>query len=159
MMKKVEIYTDGSCLGNPGPGGWCAILKIGEHEKVLKGGDYETTNNIMELSAVCGALDALKKPCDVTVYSDSQYVCNAFNNGWIENWKKNGWKNSKKEPVANHLLWNFILQIIRDGKHNVSFVWVKGHAENEYNNRCDVIAREMAQHYQNLPDNHIEIIG
>ena len=137
-MKKVTVYTDGACSGNPGPGGWCAILIYNGNEKVLSGGKELTTNNEMELTAVVRALGALKEDCEVELYSDSLYVVNAVNKGWIYNWRKNGWKNSKKETLPNLLLWQEFEPLIR--RHDVSFIWVKGHADNEYNERCDRIA-------------------
>ena len=137
-MKKVTVYTDGACSGNPGPGGWCAILIYKDIEKTLSGGKKLTTNNEMELTAVVSALGALKEKCDVSVFSDSLYVVNAVNKGWLENWRTNGWKNSRKEILPNLELWQEFDRLISGQK--VSFTWVKGHAENEYNERCDRIA-------------------
>ena len=137
-MKKVTIYTDGACSGNPGPGGWCAILIYNEAEKQLSGGKQLTTNNEMELTAVVTALSALKESCSVDLYSDSLYVVNAVNKGWIYNWRKNGWRNSKKETLPNLRLWKQFSDLI--DKHSVSFKWVKGHADNRYNEICDKIA-------------------
>lgn len=137
-MKKVTVYTDGACSGNPGPGGWCAILIYNGTEKVLSGGKKLTTNNEMELTAVVQALGALKEKCEVELYSDSLYVVNAVNKGWINNWRKNGWKNSKKEILPNLELWQAFDPLINT--HKVTFIWVKGHAQNEYNERCDRIA-------------------
>ena len=153
-MRKVEIYTDGSCLDNPGPGGWCAILRIAEknYEKIFSGGAKSTTNNFMELYAVVRGVEQLKKPCEITVYSDSKYVCDAFNQSWIENWKKHGWVTSQNKKVANLELWQFLLEIIEKGQHNIHFVWVKGHAENDINNRCDEIAHQEAIKAKNTPD-------
>ena len=139
-MHKVDIYTDGSCSKNPGPGGWCAILVSGEHEAIVSGYMPETTNNRMELFAVIAGLQRLKKPCNVEIFSDSTYVVNAFNEGWIHNWQKKSWKN-----VKNDDLWRQLLQVMQP--HNVSFNWVKGHADNEYNNRCDKIAVAETQKY------------
>jgi len=139
-MKEVTVYTDGACSGNPGPGGWCAILIYNEVEKVLSGGKALTTNNEMELTAVVRALGALKEKCRVNIYSDSLYVVNAVNKGWIYNWKRNGWINSKKETLPNLSLWKDFYGLIQE--HEVSFYWVKGHADNEYNERCDRIAVE-----------------
>ena len=140
-MEKVLIYTDGACSGNPGPGGWGAILMYKEHKKEISGGNKETTNNIMEMTAVIMALKQLKRPCkhDVEIYSDSAYVVNAFDKGWIYNWKKNNWKTASKEPVKNKELWEEIYKLIED--INVKFIKVKGHSDNEFNNRCDELAR------------------
>ena len=137
-MKKVTIYTDGACSGNPGKGGWAAILIYNGHEKEISGFEAETTNNQMELCAVIEGIKALKEPCEVDIYSDSAYVVNAFNNGWIEAWKNNGWKNSKKKPVENKNLWETLLFVMRI--HKVNFIKVDGHTDNEYNNRCDKLA-------------------
>ncbi|UOO37694.1 ribonuclease HI [Oscillospiraceae bacterium CM] len=136
-MKKVTIYTDGACSGNPGPGGWGAILRYGEKEKELSGGAPETTNNRMELSGVIAALQALHEPCQVDLYTDSQYVVNAVNEGWLTNWQKRGWRRRDGE-VKNVDLWLTLIPLLET--HNVSFIWVKGHAENEFNNRCDALA-------------------
>ena len=140
-MEKILIYTDGACSGNPGPGGWGAILMYKEHKKEISGGEKETTNNIMEITAVINALKQLKKPYkfDVEVYSDSAYVVNAFNKGWIYNWVKNNWKTSSKEPVKNKELWQQLYELIKE--INVEFIKVKGHSDNEFNNRCDELAR------------------
>ena len=140
-MEKVLIYTDGACSGNPGPGGWGAILMYKEHKKEISGGSKNTTNNIMEVTAVIEALKNLKEPCTspVEVYSDSAYVVNAFNNGWIYNWEKNNWKTASKDPVKNKELWEELYELVR--KFNVKFIKVKGHSDNEFNNRCDEIAR------------------
>ena len=140
-MEKILIYTDGACSGNPGPGGWGAILMYKEHKKEISGGAKETTNNIMEITAVIQALKQLKEPCDseVEVYSDSAYVVNGFNNGWIYNWKKNNWKTAAKEPVKNKELWEELYILVK--KFNVKFIKVKGHSDNEFNNRCDELAR------------------
>ena len=137
-MKQVDVYTDGSCSGNPGPGGWGAILLYKGLEKELSGGARQTTNNQMELTGAISALSALKEPCRVTLYTDSQYIFNAINQKWLENWKKRGWKKADKSPVLNRELWEAL-----DGqlsRHQVTFVWVKGHADNPYNNRCDQLA-------------------
>lgn len=139
-MKEVTIYTDGACSGNPGPGGWGAVLIYGKHRKELSGGEKRTTNNRMELAAVIEALRALKEPCRVTVHSDSAYVVNAFRLGWIDGWRKNGWKNSKGEPVENRDLWQTLLREME--RHRVQYVKVKGHSDDEWNNRCDQLARE-----------------
>ena len=138
-MENVVIYTDGACSGNPGPGGWGAILMYNEHKKEISGANKETTNNIMELTAVVEALKLLKHECNVKIYSDSAYVVNAFKNGWISNWMKNGWRTSSKEPVKNKELWMTLYDFTRI--HNIEFIKVKGHSDNEYNNRCDELAR------------------
>jgi len=138
-MEKVVIYTDGACSGNPGPGGWGSILMYKEKEKEISGGSKDTTNNIMELTAVIKGLELLKFPCMVEVYSDSAYVVNAFLNGWIENWKKNNWKTASKEPVKNRELWENLYKLTQT--HKVEFIKVKGHSDNEFNNRCDELAR------------------
>ncbi len=145
-MKSVTIYTDGACSGNPGPGGWGAILKYGRHEKELSGGEESTTNNRMELTAVISALELLKEPCKVELYSDSRYVVDAVNLGWIKAWQAKGWKRSKNEEVKNPDLWERLLPLLE--KHNVSFIWVKGHAETEYNNRCDEMAVAESKKFQ-----------
>ena len=140
-MQKITIYTDGACSGNPGPGGWGAVLMYNEHKKEIGGAEPQTTNNRMELMAVIKALESLKNECEVDLYSDSAYVINAFNNGWIYNWQKNGWKTKDKEPVKNQELWEMLYEYTQ--KHKVKWIKVKGHADNEYNNRCDKIAREQ----------------
>ncbi|MCR5061237.1 MAG: ribonuclease HI [Saccharofermentans sp.] len=137
-LTKVTIYTDGACSGNPGPGGWACILMAGGKSKELCGGDASTTNNRMELMAVIQGLKALTRPCDVDVYSDSAYVVNAFNQNWIGNWSKNGWRNSAKAEVANVDLWKELVALT--AVHKVTFIKVKGHSTNEYNNRCDELA-------------------
>lgn len=139
-MKKVEIYTDGACSGNPGDGGYCAILIYKGVEKIISGYEELTTNNRMELLGVISGLKALKENCCVDVYSDSQYVVDAFNQGWIESWVNNGWKNANKKEVKNIDLWKELVDLTK--KHNVNFIKVKGHSDNEYNNRCDKIAVE-----------------
>ena len=144
-MKKVTIYTDGACSGNPGAGGFAAILMYNGVEKVVSGGEKETTNNKMELMAVISGLNSLKEACEVDVYSDSQYVVDAFNKGWVDSWQKNGWRNSSKDDVKNVELWKLLLDLTKT--HKVNFIKVKGHSDNEYNNRCDKIAREE---YKNL---------
>ena len=138
-MEEVIIYTDGACSGNPGPGGWGAILMINENKKEISGGNKNTTNNVMELTAVIEALKLLKRPCNVNLYSDSAYVVNAFLQNWILGWIKNGWKNSNKEDVKNKELWQELISLTK--VHNVTFHKVKGHADNKYNNRCDALAR------------------
>ena len=137
-MKKVVIYTDGACSGNPGEGGWAAILRYGEREKEFSGYEAETTNNKMELTAAIEGLKALKEPCEVELYSDSAYLINAFEKNWLKNWKANGWKNKSKEEVKNIELWKELDFLC--SKHKVNWIKVKGHADNEYNNRCDSLA-------------------
>lgn len=137
-MKKVTIYTDGACSGNPGPGGWGSVLIYGEAKKEISGAKKETTNNEMEITAVLEALKILKEPCEVDVYSDSAYVVNTFEKGWIDNWVKSGWKTASKDPVKNVELWKELLELMK--KHNVTFHKVKGHSDNELNNRCDKLA-------------------
>ena len=139
-MEKVIIYTDGACSGNPGPGGWGAILMYKDIKKEISGWQKDTTNNVMELTAVIEALKLLKFNCNVKLYSDSAYVVNAFNQKWIYGWMKNGWKNSNKEPVKNKELWEELYSLTKI--HNVEFIKVKGHADNKYNNRCDELARK-----------------
>lgn len=136
-MKKVLIYTDGACSGNPGPGGWGAILKYGEIEKELSGGEELTTNNRMELTAAIKALSALKEPCIVDLYSDSKYLIDSFDKGWVYSWQKLGFKKKGKD-VPNTDLWIKLLELFKI--HQINLIWVKGHAENEYNNRCDKLA-------------------
>lgn len=147
-MKSISIYTDGACSGNPGPGGWGSVLIYNGREKELSGGKSLTTNNEMELTAVVEALSALKEPCSVTLYSDSSYVVNAINRQWLSSWKRNNWKNSKKETLPNLLLWQKLDQLLQI--QDVSFVWVKGHAEDKYNNRCDALAVAATQKYKGL---------
>jgi len=137
-MKEVIIYTDGACSGNPGPGGWGAILRYGEKTKELSGGEKQTTNNRMELTGVISALQALNQPCRVQLYTDSQYVVNAMEKGWAVSWRSKGWRRSNKEPALNPDLWQTLLELCET--HEVTFHWVKGHAENPYNNRCDELA-------------------
>lgn len=136
--KKVTLYTDGACSGNPGPGGYGAILIYKGIEKEISGGELDTTNNKMEIMAVLKGLEYLKEPCDVTIYSDSAYVVNTIEKGWIYSWKKNNWIKSDKSKVKNIELWEKLLELMEI--HNVTFVKVKGHADNEYNNRCDKLA-------------------
>lgn len=138
-MKEVEIYTDGACSGNPGDGGWGAILIYKGTEKILSGYEKNTTNNRMELRAAIEGLKALKEPCRVKLYSDSAYLINSFNEGWIDNWKRNGWTRSdKKEELKNQDLWKELERLTN--VHSVDFIKVKGHSDNEYNNRCDKLA-------------------
>ena len=139
MIDDVYIYTDGACSGNPGPGGWGAILMYNEHKKEISGALKETTNNIMEITAVIEALKLLKHKCNVKIYSDSAYVVNAFLQKWIDNWKKNNWKTASKKPVKNKELWQELDKLTQI--HQVKFHKVKGHSDNEFNNRCDELAR------------------
>lgn len=138
-MKKVTLYTDGACSGNPGPGGWGAVLLYGTAKKELSGGARETTNNRMEITAVIEGLKALKEPCEVEVYSDSAYTVNAFREGWVNGWERSDWKKADKKPVLNADLWQELLALTHI--HRVTFHKVKGHADNELNNRCDALAR------------------
>ena len=138
-MDEVTIYTDGACSGNPGPGGWGAILMLGENRKEISGGSENTTNNIMELTAVIEALKILKRPCKVNIYSDSAYVVNAFLQKWIYGWMKKGWKTASGEAVKNKELWQELYSLTK--KHKVTFNKVKGHSDVELNNRCDELAR------------------
>ena len=137
-MKKVEIFTDGACSGNPGPGGWGAVLRFGGREKELCGGDGDTTNNRMELTACIEALSALKEPCEVTLTTDSQYVVNGMTKGWAASWQKNGWIKSDKKPAQNPDLWGKLLELSK--RHRLTFVWIKGHAGHPENERCDALA-------------------
>ena len=137
-MKKIDIYTDGACSGNPGKGGWGAVLVYNGVEKELSGGEDNTTNNRMELTAVISALNALKEPCEVTLTTDSKYVCDAVEKGWVYGWKKNGWKKADKKPALNVDPWEKLLPLLE--RHRVSFVWVKGHNGHPYNERCDALA-------------------
>lgn len=145
-LTKVLIYTDGACSGNPGPGGWAAILMAGGAVKELCGGEASTTNNRMELLAVINGLKALNRPCEVDVYSDSAYVVNAFQQNWIVNWQRNGWRNSAKAEVANVDLWKELLALTKT--HKVNFIKVKGHADNKYNNRCDELAVKCSREFK-----------
>jgi len=144
-MKQVEIFTDGACSGNPGPGGWGAILRYNGHEKELSGGEAVTTNNRMELSAVIFALEALKEPCEVKLYSDSQYVCNALSLGWAKKWQSQGWMRNKKEPALNPELWERLLSLC--DTHKVEVNWVRGHAGHPENERCDRLAVAAAKQF------------
>ena len=137
-MKTVMIYTDGACSGNPGPGGWGAILHYNGHTKELSGGEKETTNNRMELTGVIMALSALKEPCIVELYSDSKYVIDSLRLGWADSWRKKGWIKADKKPALNVDLWETLLTLCE--KHELHYHWVKGHADNPYNNRCDELA-------------------
>lgn len=144
-MKTVTIYTDGACSGNPGPGGWGAILEWNGVEKELRGGENPTTNNRMELTAVIVALETLKEACIVELYSDSKYVIDALTKGWLVSWRKNGWRKSDKKPVLNVDLWERLLPQL--ARHEMHYHWVKGHAENEKNNRCDKMAVEESKKF------------
>ena len=146
MKEKVIIYTDGACSGNPGPGGWGAILMYKNAKKEISGGNKSTTNNIMEITAVIEALKCLKVESEVQVYSDSAYTVNAFNQKWIYGWMKNGWKTSNGDNVKNKELWQELYSLTQ--KHKVEFIKVKGHADNEYNNRCDELARNAIKNLQ-----------
>ncbi len=145
-MKQVKIYTDGACKGNPGPGGWGAILDYKGTRRELSGGESSTTNNRMELSAVIASLSALTEPCEVTLTSDSRYVVDAVEKGWLYGWKKRGWKKSDNTPALNVDLWEKLLPLL--SLHKVSFVWIKGHAGHSENERCDELAVQMAAKHQ-----------
>lgn len=145
-MKTVEIYTDGACSGNPGPGGWGAILRYKETEKELSGGAADTTNNRMELTAVIEALALLKEPCVVELYSDSKYVIDGLSKGWAKGWQKRDWIKSDKKPALNPDLWERLLTLA--DRHEMHYHWVKGHAENEKNNRCDQMAVAESKKFQ-----------
>ena len=142
----VTLYTDGACSGNPGPGGWGAILRFGANEKKLSGGEAETTNNRMELTAVIEGLKALKKPCEVTVISDSKYVCDAVSKGWVYSWKKKGWKKSDGKPALNSDLWESLLKEMSE--HKVTFSWIKGHAGHPENEACEKMAVAESRKFQ-----------
>lgn len=137
-MKQVVLYTDGACSGNPGPGGWAAILRYGDRERVLSGGEASTTNNRMELTAAIQGLRALKEPCAVTLYSDSRYVVDGIEKGWARAWQSRGWMRTKTEPARNPELWQALLELLE--KHRVELRWVKGHADDPDNARCDALA-------------------
>ena len=145
-MKTVEIYTDGACSGNPGPGGWGAILRYKDAEKELSGGEANTTNNRMELTAVIEALALLKEPCVVELYSDSRYVIDGLSKGWAKGWQKRGWIKADKKPALNPDLWEKLLALT--DRHEMHYHWVKGHAENERNNRCDQMAVTESKKFQ-----------
>ena len=145
-MKTVTVYTDGACSGNPGPGGWAAILKYGTAEKVMSGGAADTTNNRMELLGVISALEALKEPCRVELYSDSKYVIDALQKRWVWGWKQRGWIKSDKKPALNRDLWERLLPLVE--KHEMVYHWIKGHAETEENNRCDQLAVAESKKFQ-----------
>ena len=147
-MKYIELVTDGACSGNPGPGGWGAVLRYNGHEKELSGGERETTNNRMELTAVIMGLSALKEPCEVRLVTDSKYVADGITKGWAESWRKNNWRKADKKPALNPDLWEQLLDLI--AKHNVTIEWVKGHAGHPENERCDQLAVAF---YKNLQEN------
>jgi ribonuclease HI len=140
-MKDVVIYTDGACSGNPGPGGYGSVLIYKNVNKELSGYEELTTNNRMEIKAVIEALKALKEPCNIKLYTDSKYVSDAFNKNWLKNWLKNNWKKSNKQPVENKELWEELVSLTED--HNIEWIWVKGHNDNKYNERCDELARQQ----------------
>lgn len=142
MQKKIEIFTDGSCLGNPGPGGYAAILRYKQTERVLSKGFFQTTNNRMELLAAIVSLEQLKQPCQIDLYSDSQYLRNGILN-WIHSWKKNGWKTANKQPVKNVDLWIKLDELVQP--HKINWIWIKGHAGHLENERCDIIAKAKAE--------------
>lgn len=144
-MKKIEIFTDGACKGNPGPGGWAAILRYNGVEKVISGGEKETTNNRMELSAVLFALKALKEPCSITLQSDSKYVLDSLSKGWVYGWQKKGWKKSDGKAALNVDLWQPLLEEIK--KHEMNYVWIKGHAGHAENERCDALAVKESEKF------------
>lgn len=144
-MKNVEIFTDGACSGNPGPGGWGAVLRYENKEKELSGGEKETTNNRMELTAAIKALEALKEPCNVILTTDSKYLCDGITKGWVASWKKNGWRKADKKPALNVDLWERILELFEI--HKVTLNWVKGHNGHIENERCDALA---VAYYKNL---------
>lgn len=146
-MKKIELFTDGACSGNPGPGGWGAILRYNGHEKELCGGEAETTNNRMELTAVIEGLSALKEPCEIELFTDSKYVCDAVAKRWVYSWKANGWKKADKKPALNVDLWEKLLELL--DTHKVNFNWIKGHAGHPENERCDTLAVEYSQKFKN----------
>ena len=144
-MKTVTIYTDGACSGNPGPGGWGAILQYGRFQKELSGGEEQTTNNRMELTGVITALEALTEPCVVELWSDSKYVIDALQKGWAKGWRKRGWVKSDKKPALNSDLWEKLLDLTEE--HEMRYHWVKGHADNPFNNRCDELAVEARKRF------------
>ena len=156
-MKKIEIFTDGACSGNPGPGGYGTILRYNDISKELYGGDPKTTNNRMEMTAVIKGLQALKEPCEITLYSDSQYVINAITKGWAVGWKKRGWVKADKKPALNSDLWEIILKLLE--VHKVTFVWVKGHAGHTENERCDELAVKGSQEARTLGASFDKIVG
>ena len=144
-MKQVTIYTDGACSGNPGPGGWGAVLMYNGRKKELSGGEAQTTNNRMELLGVISALQALKEPCEVDLWSDSKYVIDALEKGWAQTWQQKGWRKADKTPAKNPDLWETLLQLT--AQHEMHYHWVKGHADNPYNNRCDELAVQQRDRF------------
>lgn len=144
-LTKIEMFTDGACSGNPGPGGWGTILRCGTTEKELSGGEVNTTNNRMELLAVINGLSALKRKCDITIYTDSQYVVNGITKGWAQSWKENGWRKKDKKPALNADLWDMLLNLLSE--HEYSFVWLKGHDGHPENERCDALAVAESQKF------------
>ena len=156
-MKKIEIFTDGACSGNPGPGGYGTILRFNDITKELYGGDPKTTNNRMEMTAVIKGLQALKEPCEVTLYSDSKYVIDAITKGWAAGWKKRGWVKADKKPALNSDLWEIVLQLLE--KHKVEFIWVKGHAGHPENERCDSLAVSGSQEAKTLGRPFDKVVG
>ena len=145
IKKTVIIYTDGACSGNPGPGGWGSILRYKDNEKIISGGEKETTNNRMELTAVISAIEKLKEPCIVELYSDSKYVIDALEKGWAESWRNNNWIKKDKKKALNPDLWEKLLNLI--AQHEMNYHWVRGHEDNEFNNRCDKIAVEEREKF------------
>ena len=145
-MKKVFMFTDGACSGNPGPGGWGTILRYGDAEKELSGGEAQTTNNRMELLAVINGLAALKEPCEVTIQSDSRYVVDGIEKGWARSWKRNGWRKADKKPALNADLWEKLLTLL--DIHTVNFIWIKGHAGHPENERCDQLADAQSMQHK-----------
>ncbi len=145
-MKRVEIFTDGACSGNPGPGGWAAVLRYGGREKRISGGEAATTNNRMELMGVIEALRCLKEPCEVVLTSDSRYVCDGLSKGWAESWRRNGWRKADKKPALNSDLWGTLLDLA--GRHRLSVRWIKGHAGHPENECCDRMAVAAAQKFR-----------
>lgn len=144
-LTKVEMFTDGACSGNPGPGGWGTILRSNGIEKEMSGGEANTTNNRMELLAVINGLSALKRKCDVTIYTDSQYVVNGITKGWAQSWKENGWRKKDKKPALNADLWDMLINLLSE--HEYSFVWLKGHDGHPENERCDKMAVAESQKF------------
>lgn len=144
-MKQVDIFTDGACSGNPGPGGWGAILRYKGTDKEISGGEAQTTNNRMELTAVIEALKLLKEPCEVTLWTDSKYVADGLGKGWAAGWKKNGWKKADKKPALNPDLWDELLSL--NDKHTITIQWIKGHASHPENEKCDRMAVAESQKY------------
>jgi ribonuclease HI len=145
LSRRVSIWTDGACSGNPGPGGWGAVLRYGRHEKELKGGEAFTTNNRMELTAAIEALESLKRACEVSLHTDSQYLRRGVSN-WIDRWKRNGWRTADKKPVKNEDLWRRLDQAVQ--RHQIEWLWVKGHGDDELNAHADKLAREGMAEFQ-----------